>query len=61
MKSFIHNNFHIWESNSKILVSDESIKKLSQFSTIDEAINYLFLSGQRECARELNKHWNNTK
>ena len=58
MKTFIYKNFHIWESDSNISVSDESIKKLLLFSTIDEVVNYLFLSGQRECARKLYKHWN---
>lgn len=45
---------HIWYgTNDTIMVSNESTKKLHQFNSNDDAINYLFLNGQREAARAL--------
>ena len=43
MKSFIFSNWHAWQANSSILLSDENIKKLYQFNTIDDCINWLFI------------------
>ena len=48
------NDVHIWYgTNNTIMVSKELTKKLHQFNTTDDAINYLFLNGQREAARAL--------
>lgn len=52
----IYENWHLWTgTNNKILLSDESTKTLKSFDDIDQAINYLFLSGNKEAARYFNK------
>lgn len=56
MKPFIFNHWHCWESNSKILLSDESVKKLHYFKSTDDCINWLWLEGHKDAARALNKH-----
>jgi len=56
MKSFIFefDNWHLWEATKGFLLSDESIKKLYSFKTIDQAINWLYLNGYKDVARALN-------
>jgi hypothetical protein len=56
MKPFIFNHWHAWQTipNGKILLSDENTKKLLQFNIIDDCINWLYLNGEKECARALN-------
>jgi len=56
MKPFIFNHWHCWESNGKILLSDERIKELRHFSNTDDCINWLFLCWDKDAARALNKH-----
>lgn len=56
MKSFEFKDWHCWESNGKILLSDESIKKLHYFNSPDDCINWLWLEGHKDAARALNKH-----
>jgi hypothetical protein len=56
MKPFIFNHWHCWESNGKILLSDESVKKLRYFKNTDDCINFLWLEGHKDTARALNKH-----
>lgn len=53
MKPFICENWHAWESN-------ESLKKLYSYRNMDEAINWLYVHGNRTVARALNSHKNNT-
>lgn len=53
--SFIFGNIHAWDSNGKILVSNEDAKSLLAFATVDDAINWLFVAGHRDAARALNK------
>lgn len=55
------NRWHAWEATKGILLSDESVKKLRQFGTIDDVVNWLYTNGQRDVARELNKHWSKQK
>lgn len=50
----IFKNWHLWQSNNCYLLSDESIKKLRSFRSFNDAINWLFLSGEREAARYFN-------
>lgn len=59
MKPFINGKFHAWQGNNAILLSDEEEKKLREFKTIDECINWLFINGYKEIARALNKHKSN--
>lgn len=56
MKSFEFKDWHCWESNGKILLSDESVKKLRYFKNTDDCINFLWLEGYKDAARALNKH-----
>ena len=56
MKPFIHGYWHAWQGAAGILLSDESRKKLRQFPTVDDAVNWLFLNGERPAARGLNAH-----
>jgi nucleoside-diphosphate-sugar epimerase len=49
-------NIHVWTgTGNKIMVSYENTKTLRSFTTIDDAINALFLLGDKRAARELNK------
>ena len=49
-------NIHVWTGTvNKIMVSHENTKTLRTFTTADEAINALFLLGDKQAARELNK------
>tara|TARA_R110000796_G_scaffold10221_2_gene34161 strand:- start:1423 stop:1632 length:210 start_codon:yes stop_codon:yes gene_type:complete len=47
---------HIWTAfPSKIMVSFEDTKTLTSFSSVDSAINWLYLAGYKLTARKLNK------
>lgn len=59
MKGFIYQNWHAWESNGRVLLSDESVKKLRDFGTPDDCINWLFTNDQKDAARALNAHIKN--
>lgn len=49
-------SIHYWDNiQGDILVSVESRKELRVFKDIDSAVNWLFLSGFKESARQLNK------
>lgn len=53
----LNNNIHVWTgSNGQIMVSHENVKNLLSFTSVDDAINDLFLSGEKRAARELNEH-----
>jgi hypothetical protein len=56
MKSFNfeYDNWHLWDATKGYLLSDESLKRLYSFNTIDQAINWLFLNGHKDAARALN-------
>lgn len=56
MKPFEFGKWHAWDGYSKVLLSDEEIKKLREFPTVDDCINFLYLNGDKEAARALNKH-----
>ena len=55
MISFIHGDWHGWQSNGQFLLSDESAKRLRYFANVDDAITWLFMNGAKEAARALNK------
>jgi hypothetical protein len=59
MKPFIFGKWHAWEGTVGILLSDEDIKKLRQFKTVDEVINWLWFNDDKGAARALNKHKGN--
>lgn len=60
MKPFIFEQWHAWQNDNpfhpRILLSDESTKKLTEFMTTDETINWLFVNGHKPAARALNSH-----
>ena len=43
MKTAIIDNWHFWESNGKILASNEVLKKLYSFDNFDNACNWLMV------------------
>lgn len=50
--------FHIWiGASGQVMVSDERVKALRAFDSVDAAINALFLEGNRATARTLNNAW----
>lgn len=61
MFNMIHGNFHIWQGEQgRVFVSDESVKALNTYPSIDDAVNALFLmdtATMRQLARELNKKY----
>jgi hypothetical protein len=57
MIPFIKGKWHVWQLPAeRVMLSDEEAKKLRQFDNVDECINWLFLEGEKEAARALNKH-----
>lgn len=56
IKPFIYKEWHAWPGQTGILLSDQSVSKLRHFATVDDAINWLFLAGEKETARALNAH-----
>lgn len=45
------NNWHLWTTQNGVMLSDERNKELRQFETIDDAINWLWVCGNKETAR----------
>jgi hypothetical protein len=58
MKPFIYGKWHIWEvtDTGKLMLSNEDLKNLYQFDGLDECINWLYLSDNKDAARALNAH-----
>lgn len=56
MKPFTHGKWHAWQGQNGILLSDEYSKKLHEFKTVDDCINWLYISGFDITARALNQH-----
>lgn len=56
MHGITSENIHYWEGAIRqIMVSDENTKTLTAHKSIDDAINYLYLNGFKDSAREINK------
>ena len=54
IRPFAVDDVHVWTGvNQMIMVSHENIKTLRTFTSIDNAINSLYLSGHKAAAREL--------
>lgn len=51
----IYLHWHAWSSNNAWLLSNEMNKKLLQFDSFDDMINWLYLNGHKEAARHFNK------
>lgn len=56
MKTLIIDNWHFWESNGKILASNETLKILYSFDNFDNACNWLMVHNAK-LAREFYKQW----
>lgn len=56
LKAFISGHWHAWQGTAKVMLSDESTKELREFATVDDCINWLFSSGNKEASRALNAH-----
>jgi hypothetical protein len=56
MKTAIIDNWHFWESNGKILASNETLKKLYSFDSFDNACNWLSVHNLR-IAKLFYKAW----
>lgn len=56
MKTLIIENWHFWESNGKILASNEVLKKLYSFDNFDNACNWLAVH-RLHLAKEFYKQW----
>ena len=47
---------HIWTgAMNKVMVANYDNQTLLSFDTLDDAVNYLWLSGYKKAARQLNK------
>lgn len=56
MKTAIVDNWHFWESNGKILASNEVLKKLYSFDNFDNACNW-FAVHNLGVAKRFYKEW----
>lgn len=56
IKPFEFGHWAAWQGTAGILLSDESVKKLREFETPDDCINWLFQFGCKDAARALNAH-----
>lgn len=59
MKTTICGNWHFWESNGKILASNETLKKLYSFDNFDNACNWL-AAHNLAVAKQFYKQWKAT-
>lgn len=59
MKTTICGNWHFWESNWKILASNETLKKLYSFDNFDNACNWL-AAHNLAVAKQFYKQWKAT-
>ena len=50
----IFGKWYAWQGTT-FLLSDEETKTLHSFRNIDDCVNWLWLNGEKEAARELNK------
>jgi hypothetical protein len=55
-KPFILGDWHAWQGEGGILLSDESCKRIHSFDTPDSAITWLYMNGHKEAARAMNRH-----
>lgn len=56
IKPFEFGNWHAWQGTAKVMLSDESVKQLREFETVDDCINWLFINDHKDAARALNAH-----
>jgi len=51
---FIFGKWHGWQA-ANYMLSDEETKQLREFPDVDSCVNWLFINGEKEAARALNK------
>jgi hypothetical protein len=56
LKPFECGDWHAWQGTAKVMLSDESVKQLREFETVDDCINWLFQFGSKDAARALTAH-----
>lgn len=56
LKPFVSGKWHAWQGTAQVMLSDESVKQLREFSNVTDCINWLFTNDQKEAARALNAH-----
>lgn len=57
IKPFTFDYWCFWQSkHDQFLLSNEKIKQLHYFKSLDDAINWLYFNGNKEAARSLNNH-----
>ena len=54
MFTFTHGPWHCWQA-LQFMVSNENTKLLLAFATTDDAINYLYMAGEKETSRALHR------
>lgn len=54
MASGTNGNWHFWQG-SQFMLSNETTKELRAFDSIDDCVNWLWLSGERDAARAVNR------
>ena len=57
MLSLDFNGWHIWQNTQgRIIANGPTLEtRLLDFASVDDAVNWLFLSGHKPIARELNR------
>ena len=53
MFTHVYQNWHVWESDTHILASDENTKELTCHKSLDDCINWLYLNRSKDAARSL--------
>lgn len=56
MKPFVFEKWHAWEGAARLILSDETDKKLRYFKSTDDCVNWLYLNDEKPAARALNSH-----
>jgi hypothetical protein len=57
MKPFIFKHWHAWQNTqNRIVLSDESTKRLFDFPSPDACVNWLYMQQEQPAARALNSH-----
>lgn len=51
----IFQSWHAWEAAAGWLLSDERSKELRHFANVDDLINWLYATGNKEAARAINQ------
>jgi len=56
LRAFTHGRWHAWQGTAKVMLSDESEKRLREFDSVNDAVNWLFTNDEKDAARALTAH-----